>query len=415
MAEVIGVTLLVQFSVTIAVQQASASECRNIGGGCPCPAPEPRLEVPVGQSLFWQDPCGGGYRDELLPCYEHNSCPPTWFASGEFLPLFRDQSGSAPFQALATRRVQQENGEDVVTYLRDATLSTSDFKTKFRPGVRAMFGRALGDWYRVEFSYIGASPWSDWAAVRYQRIDENGENGIDDGNMLSPFSNFGDPNGPPGLGPVTEENFRPNENLDNNDYAEISFSSELHSAEANLRRRLCVGTGRYYQGEASCLIGLRYVKVEETFGYFTQSAIAENRVNISTDNDLIGPQLGGMAQFLVHDRAWIDAEIKGAILFTEAKSTTSADLAVGAGPRLIRGTADATAFLGDLSVTLNYQFTPSLTARAGYNAFWLNGVALASRNFNPSVDSLLNDARARVDHSGRVVYHGPSLGLVYAR
>ena len=236
--------------------------------------------------------------------------------------------------------------------------------------------------------------------------------------MLSPLSNFGTPGNPSGLDPAAEADFAPIEDRDYNNYAQIRFSSRLNSAEGNLRRRLPVSSGRYYQGEASWLIGVRYMKIEEEFGYYTESPLpgegAENQVDVATDNNMIGPQLGAMAQFLVHDRAWIDVEIKGALLFSEARNRTIADLWGEEATVTTRGSEDSTAFLGDLSVNLNYQFAPSLTVRAGYNAFWLDGVALASENFNSNVDMLLKGP-AQVNHDGRVVYHGPSLGIVYAR
>lgn len=378
-----------------------------------------------GQSLFWQDPCGGGYRNEFRPCYEHDSCPPTWFASAEALPLFRDQSGSTPFQVLATRQVQitppsgtpPVDPPDIVTYHRDVVLSTSDFDTEFDPGIRAVFGRAIGDWYRLEFSYFGSYSWSDVATVQYQ--DADAVDNDEFGNLLSPFSNFGDPGGPSGLAPLPgDPGVNPIEGLDFNELARISFSSRLDSAEVNIRRRLCMKSDRYYRAETSCLVGLRYMKVSEEFRYYSESPVpaggSTNQVDVSTDNDLIGPQIGALAQFLVHDRAWIDAEIKGALLFDQATTSTISSLYGRAPGETSYADQDATAFLGDLSVTLNYQFAPAWTIRAGYNAFWLTGVALASENATANSQTLVSKPTA-INHDGNVVYHGPSLGIVWAR
>jgi hypothetical protein len=430
--------LLVPGAIVIETPRAAASECScgNCGSGsaCACPAPEPRLETLGGQSLFWHDPCGGSYRDNFYPgCWDNDSCPPTWFASAEALPLFRDQSGSTPFQVLAVRQVEitppvgttnPVDPDDIVTYRRDVVLSDSDFDTEFDPGIRAVIGRALGDWYRVEFSYFGSYEWGDVASVRYGEALSDDNNGV--GNLLSPFTNFGDPGGPPGLDPLPEPpGMNPIEGFDYNEFASISFSSRLDNAEVNLRRRLCMPVQRNYRAEASCLVGLRYMKVSEEFGYYSESPIATlpledrstTRVDVTTDNDLFGPQLGAMAQFLVHDRAWIDAEIKGALLFNQAATTMNTIWDEDSSEPIVGATdadEDATAFLGDISVNLNYQFAPAWTIRAGYNAYWLTGVALASENAILNTDTLISKPTA-LNHDGKVVYHGPSLGLVWAR
>ncbi len=433
---VVCLTVIAQAQSLVATRVVAASECRTCRDPCQCPAPEPVLETPFGASLFWQDPCGNGYRDELMPCYVHNSGPPTWFGSAEFLPLIRDESGWIPFQAVAYRDVEVTSTTPplaTVTFRREAVLSTSDFDNDFSPGLRAMVGRALGDWYRVEFSYLGSYSWDETATVRRQ-------SDLILGSMLSPFSSFGNPGGPYNLDPLTRQvvtppnpgdpldplldPLKPVPGIDYNGFARVSFSSRLDAAEANIRRRLCVATGRYYHGEASCLVGLRYLKLSEEFGYEAEPAIVvipvpvgRHEVNVTTDNDLIGPQLGAMAQMLVHDRAWIDVELKGALLFSDARTSVGVKADSGNFETKFFGSHNSTAFLGDLSVNLNYQVAPSLTIRAGYNAYWLTGVALATENFVANATQLPymllnNDDRAQVDHRGSVVFHGPSLGIV---
>ena len=132
---------------------------------------------------------------------------------------------------------------------------------------------------------------------------------------------------------------------------------------------------------------------------------------------MFGPQIGALAQFLVHNRAWIDLGIKGAILFDQAESRVAANVNPGGvtTAAMFSAEEDATAFLGDLSLKFNYQFTPSGTVHVGYNAMWLTGVALASRNFVSDIDPLVNNGPGSVDHEGRVVFHGPSIGITWAR
>ena len=73
------------------------------------------------------------------------------------------------------------------------------------------------------------------------------------------------------------------------------------------------------------------------------------------------------------------------------------------------GTRDRTAWVGDISVVANWQMTPWLTFRAGYQAIFINGVALAQDQVR---SPLINNAPGPFDDSGRVAYHGPIIGLM---
>ncbi len=394
---------------------ASDCACGGDPGGCVC-SQTPRLEEFSGWSLFWHDPCTTPTYCWAGEHYSHLAQGPQVYVMVDFLPLVRDQSGWTPFQAQAFRE-ESDDDDPIVTYRREAVLSTSSFDDELKPGERALVGVALSDWYRLEFSYLGLHSWSDSAAVRYNNAD--GE----DGNLLSPFSSFGDRLGRPGLDPLMDDgSFEAVEGLDFNELASISFSSELDSAELNVRRRVCMPANRHVAAEMSCLVGLRYMQVREDFGYFTQSPLpdfeTQNAVDVRTENDLFGVQLGALAQFLVHNRAWIDLQVKGAFFLNQAESRVAADvydvLNAQNETSALNDEVDCASFLGDISLQFNYQFAPSWTIRAGYNAMWLTGVALASENFVGDASTLINGP-ASVDHSGSVVYHGPNIGLIWAR
>ncbi len=371
------------------------------------------LESYCGQSLFWHDPCGAGYRDPLHRAVHDSMSAPSWYAAQEFVPLFRNQRGSQTFQAIAFEQVEEVFDEDnnlidtITTYRRESVLGTDDFDTGFHGGIRVTLGRALGDWYRLEGAYLGPYEWSDSAAVRFSPQMP----GI---GLLSPFSNFGDPNGPPGLGELSDTEFAPDPDFDFNDYAQIHFRSRMNDGQFNLRRRVRMDAERRLRAEASWLIGLRYMHIGERFGYESESELSGliNQRHVQTENKMFGIQIGALSQFLVVDRGWIDFEIKGVMFFNDASNRI--ETAFGEQPPWVsEADQDRTAFMGDLSLTFNYQFAPSWTFRAGYNGMWLTGVALASENFLLEDDPLLGDHRGALDHSGRLVYHGPSLGLVF--
>lgn len=300
-----------------------ASDCDCTCGGqqaATC-CTTPRLEEFGGWSLFWHDPCSTPNYCWAGEHYYHTAEAPLVYATVDFLPLFRDADDST-FGAGAG----------------------NDDEVEFQPGVRALTGLSLSDWYRIEFSYLGLHSWTDSCCAR-------------------------------DADPATA----------------VTLSSQFDTAELNLRRRVCMPTDRHVCSQMSCLVGLRYMKVDES--------VVGPQSWTTTENDLFGVQIGALAQFLVHHRAWIDFEAKGAMFMNEAE---------GYGQGLNVASADCTSFLGDLSLQFNYQFAPAWTIRVGYNALWLTGVALACENSGTTNNRCL-------DHDGDVVYHGPNIGLIWAR
>lgn len=371
--------------------QHGCHDCKQCGD---CLSPTPVLESECGWSLYWHNPCDCVDDPCVLP-----SCPlfgtPTWYVMGELLPLFRDQLDGRDFQFDGTTG--------------DSVLRESQFRSEFAAGARVMLGRSIGDWYRLETSYFGSHHWNDELAI------------IDAGeNLLSPFTDFGDPAVP---------------GLDSNNFASVSFSSELDNVELNLRRRLRLpANGQYLRespyhrpgssmflnkrAESSFLLGIRYLRVEEDFAYRTESNLPAagtvNLVDTETNNDMIGAQIGWLSQFLYRERGWFDVELKGGI-FQNRVSLDISSTGNGALPAFADSDErDRTAWVGELSLVYNHQFARSFSCRVGYNALWIGGLALASENFSDNAD-LLTVGQALVRHNGDIVYHGPSLGLVWTR
>ena len=393
-----------------------SASIQSVYGQCyDCPTPDPIHETGIGWNLYWHDPC----LCENENCYPSTcaaSQAPTWYASAELLPLFRDESGDVIFQRDGT------TGVNVIT--------AGAFDSEFNAGGRFVLGRSLGDWYRLEASYLGTYEWDDTIVVRNTDPITDAAQAGGFGNLYSPFSNFGrpldangDPVGIPGV--------------DYNIFASTGFSSQMENVEINLRRRVRLLSdvnlrrrSLYNQGEPyvfrkraelSFLVGIRYMKIEERLAYLTRSTIpaggSVNTLNVGADNDLIGAQLGLLSQFLVLPRTWVDFEIKG-VLFQNHIDVRSSYLNTnnaGAVNSQFAGAEerDRTAYLGELSLVLNHQFTRTLTFRAGYTAMWVSQVALASQNMTQDLNiAQLGPVLAR--HDGDLVYHGPSLGLVFA-
>jgi hypothetical protein len=332
----------------------------------------PVLENEPGTNLYWHDPHLASQEACRIWPPATNGCPPSWYARADLLALFRDVNNEFDFATLGPSG--------------PVALSTGDFRADFSPGIRAVVGTTLGNWYRLEVSYFGSYSWDDLAAVRSE-----------DNDLYSPFSDFGDPAGLP--------------DYDYNDFASIRFSSTLNNGELNLRRRVLMRPGSY---EASFLVGGRYLQIDEEFGYLTQSSMegTTNQMTVDTGNSLWGAQVGLLSQFLIQPKCWIDFEMKGGIFTNRASLTRTYT-----GPAALTGVVgtdeqDRTSFVGDLSLQFNYQFAPAWTFYAGYNALWVTGLATGAANFEASIP-MLTAGPTILDHSSDAVYHGPNIGLVF--
>lgn len=327
---------------------------------------------------------------------------PTVYAMAELLPLYRDESGNIVFQ--------QDGPAGNLN-----VLTSGGFNSDFNAGGRFLLGASLGDYYRLEGSFLGAYQWGDTQTVRNQ--DANALGGT--GNLYSPFSDFGN-------SPAIER-------VDYNDLASIDFSSNMSNFELNLRRRVQLLADQNFhrdslfnqgdpllfnrRAEASFLIGIRYMTIDETFGYHTESTttnISSVDVDVTTTNTMLGAQVGFLSQFLILPKTWIDFDVKG-VLFQNAIEVTSSYANTDPPGTTFNGSDDhnRTAFLGELSLTYNHQVSRALTFRAGYSAIWVTQVALATRNFTDNL-YLAEKGPVEARNDGDVVYHGPSLGLVLA-
>ena len=283
----------------------------------------------------------------------------------------------------------------------NVVLSTDALTEPYRPGTRVTVGHSCSEsCWQVDATYYYIDTWDDSAAVRDTTLNPRGIGGI--GNMFSPFTNFGHP---------------PMVGLDYNDLVSIREFSEFQSAELNFRYTVpmpheCL-TGKL-------ILGVRYISVNEQFDYLTQSNVpilaptgSSVYLNTLTRNDLFGPQIGGEFYFYAYPCCWIDVSIKGALCDNRAaQHTTGVITDPGVDVDQYRQ-RDATAFVGDLDVELVWKWNRHTMLRMGYQAIWVNDLALATRNFNPSADILLNNGPPQIDTIGRAVYHGPHIGLEF--
>jgi hypothetical protein len=218
---------------------------------------------------------------------------------------------------------------------------------------------------------------------------------------MSPFSNFGTP-------AIV--------GLDFNTFVSIRNISNMYNVELNVRQTLELDPSIMGM---SLLYGFRYINIDERFEYRTESnspapAGAQNAVDVDTGNKLFGFQLGTMVEFRVDEDCWLNFEFKAGICQNNAVQNSSYTTGPLAGPTTTTSGGvgdDKTTWLLDGALSYEYRITPAWVFRAGYQAVWIDGLALGSENFNNDVNILLLGPPQLVA-DGSVVYHGPFAGLM---
>jgi hypothetical protein len=223
------------------------------------------------------------------------------------------------------------------------------------------------------------------------------------GNLFSPFGGFGE---------------HPVSGLDYNNFVQIRDQYSMQDVELNVRRRLPMVPERL---ATSILFGVRYMTLPEEFDYLTTSAVpapggALNQIHISTENQMIGPQIGALLEFYVENRWWVNFEMKGAVLCDRASQASvyhNVDNVGTASDFLSDRKQSHTSFVGDLALTMVYRWSPHFSTRLGYQALWISQIATGPGNL-PSDITVLTAGPAQLNHCTNVAFHGPAAGLTFA-
>jgi hypothetical protein len=268
-------------------------------------------------------------------------------------------------------------------------LSTEDLRTEFSAGGKYTIGRRIFDCYRIEGTYLGFDSWQDERIVTNNTTNALGGTG----NLSTYLSGFGSP--------ITA-------GLDGANFVSASVRSNFQSGEINMRYWGDMPPGPF---DVSVLVGLRYIHINDQFQFDSQSDLPAGTgttvdLQTQTVNDMWGAQIGIEFACLITTRWWLDVDLKGA-MFNDHVSLTNAATTNGV-PTLITDTRNRTAWLGDISLVMNWQMTPYWILRAGYQALFFNGLSLAHEQ---NVSPLFSNAAGVLNDKGRAAYHGPILGF----
>jgi len=195
-------------------------------------------------------------------------------------------------------------------------------------------------------------------------------------------------------------------------WAQVVSTGQIQSAELNWRRRTC--------GPITWLAGFRWVEWNQTMtvnDQYTDTTatppVGSDQFVVGTANDLYGGQ-GGMDVVLWNDGGPVkfSAVGKAGVFYNTALQRSTVTFA-GSPIGPLAAAADQTSFFGELGILGTVQLNKWWTWRAGYNFFWLSGVAvpadqLSLTNANTTGGS---PASVLINTNGSVLLSGVSTGL----
>jgi hypothetical protein len=179
----------------------------------------------------------------------------------------------------------------------------------------------------------------------------------------------------------------------------MDYDSRLDSTELNVRFDRT--------SWLTVLAGFRWIELGDDLSTnFGGGATHDVNVN----NHLYGAQIGADVAVFRGNRFTIDWFGKAGIYGNSADQSTTTSGVGGAVPSLSASNSQA-AFVGEMDLTVRYDFNCHWSLLGGYRALWLDGIALAPDQLQTSN---IATGAATLDESSHPIYHGFTLTAQYA-
>jgi hypothetical protein len=331
---------------------------------------------PAAGTAPWHAPAGGpacDCYDQALDMHQIRCqvfCS-HWYADFDTLILHRNRAESI-------KLAEEGSPNPLPATRRPAFLSTDELDFDYDFGPRFAIGRRFDTCRSLELSYFGLHDWDTSAAH---------------------------------AGPEADVPFTSNYTTDFDGATIVTafYSSEVHNVELNYTVDYCCSA-------VTPLLGLRYFNLNEDFNLqVTDDVLSSTTQNetsdyqISTENHLLGAQIGGLLDRRVTDCfSWYFVAKAGAYVNMARQSTYMRDVGNTVVLRDFTNHEDEFAFIGELGLFCSYQFSPRLALTAGYQVIWVDGLALAPEqlDFNTRPES-----GSALRHNGGLLFDGARVGL----
>jgi len=295
-----------------------------------------------------------GFQDDALPADCGLGCPPSWYYQADAVYMANESNGPV---SLSDNMVLPEFSYDW--------------------GLRLTFGRkrdCLDGW---EVSYTGLFEWS--------------VEGEAAGALLS--SKFVVPAADVNVSAFNDAAFH-----------RQTYESTLHNAELNRR---------WWDWDTmSCLIGLRYVNIDEEFNFYSRDPLPapdEGLFTVETTNRLVGPQCGVDFLQTLGPGGYLQLNFRSK-LGAYANFAEGDVRLVNAGIQELNNDDTEVQFaaLWELGFLGRLQLTRHLSVRGGYEAWYVYGVALAE---GQTVFPLSVNTGTSLTSDNDTWYHGATVGI----
>ncbi|MGO8691552.1 MAG: BBP7 family outer membrane beta-barrel protein [Thermoguttaceae bacterium] len=358
--------LVLAASSAAALDQNDPADCRLVSANGEDSPP------PFSQTLAESSPCAGCGE---AGCWQPYCCP-QWTVAAGFIIL--DRIGGTN-QALVTKSPPLSQSNTVV-------LTGNDFQQGFAAGPSVDLIHHGDCGYDWEFSFFQIGGWNS---------DRTITTTADDWKYLTMScpAHFQQTNQIPGQAMAWD------------------YSSQLYNAELNVRWNP--------SSQVTMLAGFRWVNLgEKLTGALDPPSISWEAPfwNATTINNLYGLQVGADWKFFARGRFSIDALVKTGLYDNDAEETTGVSV-IAKQVRAGSATTNHAAFVGETGLLCKYQVSERLLLKAGYEAIWLEGVALAPGQIQETYVTLVPKMTAQalgVNCNSGVFYHGATAGLEYS-
>jgi hypothetical protein len=194
--------------------------------------------------------------------------------------------------------------------------------------------------------------------------------------------------------------------LDEGSIFNLEYQSDLQSTELSYRR-YWVGYNPRVSG--TYLAGFRYIRMTEDLTFNSEALQGDSSLLWSTDNDLVGAQIGGDGWIALRQGLRLGGETKAGIYnnrFKYRHATNVPDPAITNVDFVTDG--NQVAFAGEASVDLVADILPSFSIRGGYRALYLNSLVSVGNQIVPA-----DLASTALFTQADAIYHGFHAGIEY--